>query len=320
MTNRDAVLSALRASGDACTSGEELAGELGVSRATVGKHVSALRRLGYEVQATPGIGYRLLSAPDLPLPSEVRPLLASSLWGELHGGLSTGSTNDDARKAAASGAPEGSVFLASRQTTGRGRLGRTWTSPNGGVYLSAVLRPSATPVEIASLSLAVALGVALGLEQLGVSPGLKWPNDVVLDGGKLAGLLLEMSAESDAIEWVVAGVGVNVRRSDLDQAHPNAAFLEDVVGSVGLAQVAAVELNGIAEAYERWRQTGFVELRAEYEKRLVLIGRDVRVSGASGGACVEGTVRGIDEHGRLLVRDADGSTARVVAGEVTLRR
>ena len=149
MTTRDAVLAALRDAGPAGVSGERLARELGVSRVTVGNHVGALREAGYEIEASPGTGYRLVAAPDLPLPSEVRPLLTQGFWTRLEGGGATASTNDDARRLARDGAPEGTVVLASEQTGGRGRLGRAWSSPVGGAYLSAVLRPTVAPAELA---------------------------------------------------------------------------------------------------------------------------------------------------------------------------
>ncbi len=325
MTNRDEVLSALRMADGASMSGEVLAAELGVSRVAVSKHVSALRDLGYEIAAVPGSGYRLIASPDLPLPAEVRPLLASEFWSELHGGLTTGSTNDDARAAARAGAPEGSVFLAAKQTAGKGRLGRSWESPSGGVYLSVVLRPRVAPAEVASLSLALALGVARGLETLGVSPQLKWPNDVLLGQGKLAGLLHEMSAESDAVTWVVAGIGVNVRRGEPAIPDPKggaarASYLEDFAGPVRLAQVAAAELDGIAEAYRAWTRDGFSAMRAEYEARFALAGESVRVSDASGGVRAEGEVLGVDDDGWLILKDDSGSTLGIAAGEVTLRQ
>jgi BirA family transcriptional regulator, biotin operon repressor / biotin---[acetyl-CoA-carboxylase] ligase len=321
VTTRDEVLSALHAAGTVPLSGEALAAELGVSRVAVGKHVSALRELGYEIAAVPGSGYRLLSVPDLALPGEVVPLLHSGFWTALTGGGATGSTNDDARVAARVGAPEGSVFLASSQSTGKGRLGRSWVSPIGGVYLSAVLRPRVAAAEVSSLTLAVALGVAQGLEPLGASPRLKWPNDVLLGDGKLAGLLHEMSVESDAVEWVVAGVGVNVRRPPTgDAGLEGAAYLEDATGALRLAEVAAAVLDGIAETYERWQLGGFAELRADYEARFALVGEEVRVSDMLGEVRAEGEVLGVDDEGRLLVRGADDAVAAVVAGEVTLRR
>ena len=316
MSTREAVLAALKRAAPGDVSGEVLAASLGVSRVAVAKHVAALRDAGYEIAAVPGSGYRLASIPDLPLPSEVAPLVRSARWSRLEGGGSTGSTNDDARALARSGAPEGTVVLASRQTSGRGRLGRAWESPEGGAYLSFVLRPPVAPAHVASLALAVALGVARGLESLGVAPRLKWPNDVLLGEGKLAGVLLEMSAETDRVEWVVAGVGVNVRRPAV--AQPGATYLADEVADVRLAQVAAAVLDGVDAAYEAWLGGGFSAIRAEYEARFALRGDDVRVSEMTGGVRAAGIVEGVDDEGRLLVREAGGVVA-VSAGEVTLR-
>jgi BirA family transcriptional regulator, biotin operon repressor / biotin---[acetyl-CoA-carboxylase] ligase len=337
VTTRDGVLEALRGAEGREVSGEVLAAQLGVSRVAVSKHVSALREAGYGIEAAPGSGYRLVATPDLPLPAEVALNLHSEFWTSLSGGGATESTNDDARAAARSGAPEGAVFLASSQSAGRGRLGREWVSPPGGVYLSVVLRPRVAPAEVSSLSLAVALGVAMGLERLGIKPRLKWPNDLLLGDGKLAGLLSEMSVESDAVEWVVAGVGVNVRRADgggiaagaapatpgmaapLDVAAV-VAFAEDAAGrSLSLAEVAAAELDGIAEAYEAWRVGGFAALRAEYEARFALAGKHVVVRDAMGQERAAGEVLGVDDEGRLLVRGEDGAVQQVLAGEVTLR-
>jgi BirA family biotin operon repressor/biotin-[acetyl-CoA-carboxylase] ligase len=320
MTTRRAVLEALREAGSAGVSGEAIAASLHVSRVAVGKHVAALRAAGYEIAAAPGSGYVLASAPDLPLPDEVEPLLETAgFWRDLSGGRETGSTNDDARELARTGAPEGTVVLASRQLRGRGRLGREWESPDGGVYLSVVLRPAVAPLEAPSLALAVALGVARGLERLGATPRLKWPNDVLLRDGKLAGILLEMSAESDRVEWVVAGIGVNVRRPADGAASPVAAYLDDAAPGVRLAEAAAAELDGIARAYAEWLAGGFAALRPDYEARFALAGQAVTVRDLMGDVRADGVVAGVDDEGRLLVRAADGGVVPVTAGEVTLR-
>jgi len=320
MTTREVVLEALRASGAAGVSGQTLATSLGVSRVAVGKHVGALRAEGYEIGALPGSGYTLLSVPDAPLPREVARLLRPGFWTHLVGGKETGSTNEDARVLARAGAEEGTVVLASRQTAGRGRLGRTWESPDGGAYFSAVLRPSVPPAEIASLALAVALGIAEGLESLGATPTLKWPNDVLLGGGKVAGVLLEMTAEADRVDWVVVGVGVNVRRpADQDEREPapGAAYLRDSVDA-RVPEVVAALLDGVASAYTRWTASGFAALRGGYESRLALRDVAVRVSGLDGVVRAEGMARGVDADGRLLVESEQGMVP-VVAGEVTLR-
>lgn len=313
---RALVLQALR-DNPAGVSGELLATALGVSRVAVRKHVEALRELGYELEARAGEGYTLLGSPDAPLPLEVRPLLHSGFAVRLEGGRVTGSTNDDARALALEGAPEGTVVLAAQQTHGRGRLGRAWSSPAGGVYTSVVLRPAVETPEAIVLPLVVGLGVAHGLDTLGVHTLLKWPNDLLCgDGRKVAGVLLEGLSEGWLISWIIAGVGVNVR-SVPDPEH--AASIDELFGRrVPLAEVAAAVIDGIAETYRRWQADGFAPFAAEYERRSFLAGRAVRVSDAAGRVLAQGEVRGIDVLGRLLVATPDG-TIPVVAGDVTLR-
>jgi BirA family biotin operon repressor/biotin-[acetyl-CoA-carboxylase] ligase len=315
-TTRAKVLAALRAAGEAGVSGEAIASTLGVSRVAVGKHVTALRAAGYEIDAAAGAGYRFLSAPDLPLPDEVAPLLRHAGF-TLCGGGATGSTNDDAKALARDGAPELTTVLASRQDAGRGRLGRTWVSPPGGLYLSIVLRPPLGPLEVTPLSLVVALGVARGLEPLGARIGIKWPNDLRIEGAKLAGVLLEMSAEIERVEWAVVGVGINVVPPD--EPHPGALYLREVVGPVPVAVVAAAALDGIADAYAAFLEGGFAPLVEEYMARADIIGNDVVVSDGQGTEVAAGLVVGVDGEGRLVLQRA-GRLTHIVAGEVTLRR
>jgi BirA family biotin operon repressor/biotin-[acetyl-CoA-carboxylase] ligase len=317
VNTRDHVLKALRDAGAAGVSGETVAGALGISRVAVGKHVAALRGLGYVVEAVPGTGYLFVSAPDLALPGEVSPLVLDPLWRRFEGGAQTGSTNDDARALALQGAEEGTVVVAASQSAGRGRMGRVWESHQGGAYFSAVLRPPVAPSQAGPLALVVALGVARGLETLGVHPRLKWPNDLLLGSGKLAGVLLEMSAEGDCVEWVVAGVGINISQPDgrLDSA----AYVCDAVTGVGPAQVTAAALDGLAVAYRQWLEGDFEPLRTAWEERSAMTGRDVVVSDMSGAVRAAGRVEGVDAEGRLLLSGPSGVEA-VVAGEVTLRR
>lgn len=313
---RVAVLRALREL-PAGVSGELLATDLGVSRVAVRKHVAALRELGYGIEARAGEGYRLLSSPDAPIPLEVRPLLRGGFFVRVEGGHLTGSTNDDARALAVAGAPEGTVVVAAQQHSGRGRLGRQWSSPPGGVYASIVLRPEVETPEAVVLPLVVGLGVAQGLDALGVHARLKWPNDLLSeDGRKVAGVLLEGLSEGWRMAWIVAGVGVNVRRSPRRE---DAVTLDELVGRrIPLPEAAAAVLKGIADVYLRWKTAGFAPLREEYERRAWLAGRDVTVSDASGRVVAQGLVAGIDAQGRLLVDTATGVTP-VAAGDVTLR-
>lgn len=314
--SRDVVLAALREAGDRGVSGERLADAIGISRVAVAKHIAVLREMGYDIEARHGAGYTLLSSPGIAVPEEVRPLVRSSLWADVRGALEVGSTNMEVRALAENGAPEGTVFLAASQTSGRGRLGRDWVSPPGGAYMSMVLRPPVSPLEVGSLALAVAVGVARGVRACsGVEPSLKWPNDVLINGRKLAGILLEMAAEADRVSWVVAGVGVNVRSAG--KRFPDAAFLADL-SDVSAAEVAASVLDGVADAYREWLDGGFPALHDEYERLSALTGTEVTVSDATGRIHAAGVVAGVDGEGRLLV-SGDGGVRAVASGEVTLR-
>lgn len=299
-------------------SGESLAADLGVSRVAVRKHVGALRDQGYGIEARAGEGYRLLSRPDAPLPLEVLPRLQAPFFARLEGGQVTDSTNDDARALANAGEPEGTVVLAGEQRAGRGRLGREWTSPLGGVYASIVLRPEVETPEGIVLPLVVGVGVAKGLESFGIEARLKWPNDVLApDGRKLAGILCEGLSEGWRVVWVVAGIGVN---ASIASPAPGSVSVDELAGHhVLLADVAAAVLDNVAAAYTTWKAEGFAPLVADYESRSWLKGREVVISDASGKVLVQGSVDGIDAQGRLLVASADG-VVPVAAGDVTLRR
>lgn len=316
MTTRDEVLSALRAAADRGASGEDIGRAIGVSRVAVAKHVAALRERGYDIEAVSGSGYRLRATPPHAQAEEVAFHLRDALWSLVGGAYETGSTNDDARALARAGAREGTVVVAAAQTAGRGRFDRTWHSPPGGAYVSAVLVPQMAPAEVGPLPLVVALGIAQGLATLGVDVELKWPNDIYLHGKKLVGILVEMSAESDRVSWVVAGFGLNVDRPA--DAPASAAYLSDVLPHANASVAAAAALDGLADAYRRWTGGGFAPLRPEYEARAMLSGRSVVVRDAMGGVRAQGVVAGIDDSGRLLIADGE-TTVPVVAGEVTLR-
>lgn len=314
LSTRAAVASALVTAGPGGISGEAVAAALGISRVAVSKHVASLRGLGYEVRSAPRVGYVLLHAPDACIPEEVGPRLRDPLWVMCEGATDIGSTNDEAKRLARAGAAEGTAVVAARQSGGRGRLGRVWESPAGGAYVSCVLRPPLAPAQMAPLSLALALGAARALELLGVDVTLKWPNDLESCGRKLGGLLLEMAAEADRTEWVVAGCGVNVS----EPGFPGSAWVREAVTDVSVATVAAAVLDGMADAYRAFVRDGFGALRGEYEARSSLKERAVTVRDATGAIVTEGAVRGVAEDGALLL-DGPGATVRVSAGEVTLR-
>lgn len=315
-SRRAEVVATLVRAGGGFVSGERIAQALGISRTAVAKHVEALREQGYRIESANRKGYRLLSLPEDIVPTEVERLVTDPFWNRFEGGLATGSTNDDCKALAREGVPEGAVVIAAEQSAGRGRLGRQWVSPRGGAYFSALLRPPLAAADTPPLALVCSLGVALALEAAGAPVMLKWPNDIYLGWRKLGGVLLEMSAEADKVEWVVVGCGVNVRR--VPGLASDVAVLEEVA-AMSPAEVVALALDGMAQAYREFLRAGLSGLLRQYEQRHLLTGREVSVRDLAGATVVRGEAMGVDGMGRLLVLTGDGPVA-LSAGEVTLSR
>ncbi len=319
---RAKIIEALAAAGETPVSGHDLADALGISRNAVWKHVEALRVRGYVIESTHARGYRLMSAPDSLTPDAVGAHLATKWLGRnLICHDVTGSTNDDAGRLAREGAVEGTVVLADAQTAGRGRLGRDWVSrPRLNLYASLLLRPAIAPADAPQLSLVAGVAVADALEREGIEAGIKWPNDVLIDGRKVCGVLTEIEAEADMVGSVVVGVGVNLNSVIGDfpeELHDRATSIRMATGRmVDRASFAATLLECFELAYERWREHGFAELKGDWERRSVLIGKPVEVAAAS--ASAQGICVGIDSDGALLLKGDGDEVRRVIAGDVTL--
>ena len=316
----DALLGALRR-GEWC-SGAEVARRAGVSRTAVWKKIEALREHGYVIEAERGRGYRLVSGPDRLGPAEIRPHLRATRFGsEILYREEVDSTNRVASDLARDGAEEGTVVVAEAQTAGRGRLGRSWTSPARlNLYLSLVLRPPVAPVAVTPLSLVAALGVVDAVrETTDLSPMIKWPNDVLLDEAKLAGLLTEMDAEAERVRFLVLGIGVNLNSEKHDfppELRDKATSLRQAGGrAVDRAAFTGALLSHLERAYDEFLAGGFAAVRPRYEQFHCLPGRRVQVEGGGGR---DGVVRGVSDDGALLVETGEG-VVPVAAGEVTLR-
>src|SRR5437899_10527676 len=198
-------------------SGTKIAEEIGTSRSEVWRLVQQLRRLGVSIAGHPATGYRLQAVPDLLLPDILSPLVQGTIFGShFHHHYKIGSTNTIAMEAAGAGAPEGSVFLAERQTAGRGRGAHNWHSAqSAGIYCSVVLRPALPPSKALILSLAAGLAVHAAIQAIdpGVTVDLKWPNDLLINEKKVAGLLTEMNSEATRVHYIVIGIGINVNQA-----------------------------------------------------------------------------------------------------------
>jgi BirA family biotin operon repressor/biotin-[acetyl-CoA-carboxylase] ligase len=321
--SEELVLAFLAEAGDEFVSGEAISDKLGLTRAAVWKHVEALRAQGYRIDAVPARGYRLAAVPDRLTPLEIRPLLNTHDLGQvLHAYEEIGSTSDRAKELADDGAEHGEVVIAEAQTAGRGRRGRAWTSPPGrNLALSVILRPDLPPARAPELTLVASIAVCDALRQAGVDAGIKWPNDVLAGGKKIAGILTELAAEPDRVHWVVIGVGVNVntRAEDFPEELRGEAtsILLERGGAAPRALFAAACLTGLEEWLDRHAEEGFGAIRAAWRERSVTLGRQVSVR--ADGREVVGTAVDLDEDGALLVRDAAG-LQRILAGDVTLLR
>ena len=287
------------------TSGEELSLRLKMSRAAVWKHIAGLRKDGYEIEAATRKGYQLKSAPSLLLPAEIRDGLKTSVWGkrEIVYHPETASTNTDAKILATQGAPEGTVVIAEHQTRGRGRLGRNWYSPRSrGVYISIIIRPHLSlqdaPVltPLTAVVMAEALTEVTGLEVL-----LKWPNDIMVSGKKIGGILTEIGSEMDRIDFAVIGLGLNVHRSafpeDLEGKATSIAL--ETAGRISRASLVRSYLGKLEMVYEQQKRLGSGPLLKRYKVLTAVVGKEVTVD--SGGRRLSGRVRDLDEHGALLV-------------------
>lgn len=303
-------------------SGEQLSRELSISRTAVWKHISTLRATGFVIEAVPSRGYRLVLSPDILDRDEIAARLNTAIVGQhlvcLH---ETASTNADAFRLAEEGAAEGTVIIADSQSGGKGRLGRAWSSPPGvNLYCSVILRPSIRPYEAPQLTFISAVAAARAIERTtSLKPQIKWPNDVLVGGGKVAGLLNEMSAETDAINFVILGLGVNLNMTagqfPPDLRYPATSLFLETGRQVARQDFAAVMLSELDRLYAGFLAHGFAPVREEWQERCNAHGREVVVCD-NGAEVARGMFAGIDGDGALLLRRQDGTIERILSGDV----
>ena len=326
MSSREAVLSLLRNEG-AFLSGEEISRRLGLSRTAVWKAVDVLRREGYEIEARTGLGYRLAAAPDALTEAEIRSFLGETavVGRELRCFDELDSTNNYLKTQTA--APDGTAAVADSQTAGRGRMDRSFQSPKGrGIYLSVLLRPPLPPERLLPVTALAGVAVCAAVERVcGVRPGLKWPNDPVLNGKKLCGILTEMSleAETGRVQSLVLGIGINVGQRPEDfspEVREVATSLLQVLGRpVSRPRLAAALLEELDRAYAALLRGDLLEYQEAYRRRCVNLGKTVQLIPFGGGA--RETARALDVDGEfsLVVQGEDGRERTVRSGEVSVR-
>lgn len=320
------ILRSLRAAGEAGASGAALAKHLGVSRAAVWNRIEDLRRHGYEIEASPHHGYILRASPDALHGDDLMARMSAArvIGRDIRVFSETSSTNDVVEKLARDGVPEGAVVFAEAQSEGRGRLGRTWVSPSGmGLWFSILLRPRLHPTSATQLTVLAAVGVARAIERhTSLKPEIKWPNDILIGRRKVAGILLEMSAELDRIRHAVLGIGIDVNLPAEAFPEPLRAIATSLAAEAGHAidrpGLATRVLAELDHLYGRMHAGDFHEVGDEWMRRCSTLGQHVSIQ--MGSRAVAGRAEALDEDGALLVRTEHGVLERIVGGDVTLDR
>lgn len=295
---------------------------LDVSRTAIWKVMNQLKDEGYVIDAVKNKGYKLIQTPDIVTAEEVDSLLETEWVGHpVVYEEEQESTNQTAKMLAEQGASHGTLVIAERQVSGRGRRGRTWHSPKGsGIWMSILLRPQIHPMSASMLTLVAAMAVYDAISSRVEGCAIKWPNDIVINGRKVCGILTEMSSELDNIHYVVIGIGINVNTDDFpEDIAAVAASMHVITGEYyKRAEIIADVWKSFEKYYDQFLQTENLSLMVEsYNQRLVNMGRKVYIE--ERGSQYEGTACGIDSEGALLVEKTDGTRTAVISGEVSVR-
>lgn len=325
---KEKILSILRntKAEDGFISGQSISDQLKVSRTAVWKSIQTLRKEGYEIEAVNNKGYKLISAPDIMTESEITSQMKTKWLGrEFHFLSSVNSTNEYAKILSAGGSPDGTVVVGDQQTAGKGRLGRTWESPKGcAIYISYLLKPrDLRPEKASELTIVAALATAKALTRVtGVETGIKWPNDIIVEGKKVCGILTEMSTDLSHIEHVIIGIGVNVNMNSFpDELSEKAISLKMVLGhTVKRAPVICEMLSQFEKYYEIFMKTGDLSgIKKEYMDMLLDRDQKVQIIEHDTNRNWIGKATEITDDGALIVEKDDGSQVSVISGEVSVR-
>jgi len=326
------ILKQLKKAENQYVSGEELSDILGISRTAIWKRMESIKEEGFNIEAVTKKGYRLIKeeggygkkAPygKLAVQSEVTsPVFGQNLifFKEID------STNKALKKLAAENAPEGTVVISDMQSAGRGRRGRDWASaPNLGIWMSVLLRPDLHPSLVQTLTLAASVAVMRALEQLGIEGmGIKWPNDIIINGKKVCGILTELSAEAERVDWVITGIGLNVNHTETDFPSDIASIATSLSMNVNKntrldrSVIAANIIDEMEKVYRSFIEEGPAWVVEEWKKRNITLGKRIRIINQQDSFNAEAL--DITADGRLIVRDDHGKEHHMYSGEISLR-
>lgn len=307
---------------DDYVSGQAISEQLGVSRQSISKSVKALKDKGYKISSITNKGYRLISAPNYLNEQGIKKYLKTAVIGKNLVVLDTvGSTNDYLKSAANSGCISGTVVASREQTKGKGRLGRAWqTKKDDGIAFSFLLRPKMAPQEVSGITPLAGLAVCKAIrEYTGIDCKIKWPNDIIVGSKKLVGILTEMSAEFDGVEYVVTGIGINVEHKEFPEeiAHKATSIFLETGLHIDKNEFLACVLNHIEDEFVRNDMRLSEKALKEYTARCATIGRNVSFNRQE--QTFSGTAVGVGGRGELIVKLSDGTDCIVNSGEVIVQ-
>lgn len=303
-------------------SGEEVSRTLGITRAAVWKRINSLKKQGYQIEAAPSKGYKLLNQPDMPIPEEVRAVFQGDIIGkEIIFYKVTTSTNDRVMEIGRDAA-EGTVVVADSQEHGRGRFGREWLSPpNANLYFTVLLKPPFPPKDASVITLMTAVSVVSAIRECsGLNAVIKWPNDIIIKGRKAGGILTEMKADMDRIEFIAVGIGINVNmplsRFPAHLKHLATSLKADKKGAVNRVEL----LGNVLAKFEHWYKAVLNGRREDLIKEWVRLDSTIgkKVSVKISDRVISGIAEGVNNTGELILRLPSGVKEIVNAGEVTI--
>lgn len=318
---RKRLLDAFTDAGDSYLSGQAVAELLGCSRTAVWKHMEELRKEGFQLEAVRRKGYRILHTPDRMTEDEIRLGLKTSFIGRnIDYQESTGSTQKIAHQLSNDDAPEGTVVLAEEQVSGRGRMDRKWHSPKyTGIWMSIILRPNILPARAPQLTLLAAVAVVQAMEEVtGLVPEIKWPNDILINGRKVTGILTELQAEADRINSVIIGIGINVNQEafpeDIEQTATS--LLIEKGEPVSRTELIKSVFAQLEKLYSIYMENGFLPIKLLWESYAVSIGKTLKARTLT--SVIEGRALGITDDGVLKIEDKDGVIHHVYSADIEL--
>jgi BirA family biotin operon repressor/biotin-[acetyl-CoA-carboxylase] ligase len=315
---QDKILDLLRKKQD-YVSGEEISHHLKISRQALWKHIHQLKEAGYSIVAVPHLGYKLVSVPDRLFACEIAPKLHTRFIGKkIYYFDETGSTMDIATDLGLKGAAEGTLVITEAQSKGRGRMGRTWSSPKyKGIYASLILKPKISPQNCAILTLLSAVSICEAIKEItGLEAKIKWPNDILLANKKLGGILTELTAETDEVRFVVIGIGINVNNNKNSLLVHATSLKEQKGQNINRTELLQAILRKIENNYSLLQEKGNREIIDKWRNYNVSLGRRLKV--ICHGREIEGQAQDIDIDGGLLIRKDSGLTEKLTSGDVTV--